>query len=48
MLVFTSVSGERFFFLLGIKTSEFAGFSEASGVTRQRKQHIQKNISQKL
>jgi len=32
--------GRTFSFLLGIKTSEVAGFSEASGVTRQLEQHI--------
>jgi hypothetical protein len=40
LVKFTSVSEERFSFLLGIQNSEVAGFSEASGVTLQRKQHI--------
>jgi hypothetical protein len=40
LVKFSSVSEERFSFLLGIQTSEVAGFSEASGVTPQRKQHI--------
>jgi hypothetical protein len=39
-LKFTSVSEELFTFLLGIKTSEVAGFSEASGVTLHWKKHI--------
>jgi hypothetical protein len=40
LLKFTSVSEELFSFLLGIKTSEVAGFSEASGVTPHWKKHI--------
>ena len=45
LLKFTSVSEELFSFLLGIKNSEVAGFSEASGVTPHwKKAHLEKHI----